>query len=933
MNAVNASMNPGAIGVARYGILDTPPEPAFDDLARRAAEAFATTMAAISFFDRNKSAAMPLGAQQDGFPAATITREWFKARTGLPFDALATEECFYLPAFSAAPRRPLVFVIPDTLADKRFRDHALVAGPPHICFYAATGIFSPHGELLGALAVFDTVSREVSARELEALKNLAGLAQARLEARLEARHERRVVLDAVPVETHDGTPLEQRIVRLTEKFVELEQLLEDEIATRKAVEAKARFEMDFADAAIQTLPRVLFMFEQSGKIVRWNDRLVEITGHAPAELEQMRAVDFIEDDDRMLMGDAIRRAFETGEKIALEARMRCKASVTVPYAIHGRVADLDGHRYCIVVGRDISERKQAEREMLRATERLDLALVGSGLAIWDWDLVTNRVIFSANWRALLGARPAEGEGMVFSAEEVSGWNHPDDRERVQEALLAAAKGDTEDFQCEYRALGETEEWVWLHSKGKVTERDANGRALRMTGTMANITKRKRAEERVEFLATRDPLTGLPNRMLVNDRLEQGIANAARKRTGLAFMFIDLDRFKTINDSLGHDVGDELLKRVAARLAACVRASDTVARLGGDEFAVILENLPGNENHDTHAGAQHVAEKMIAALASPIMINTHHLTTSCSIGIGIYPTDGPDPKTLMKHADVAMYDAKAKGRNNYQFFSHELNAKAQERLSIETYLRLALRRNELQLYYQPRVSFKTGQVTGVEALIRWQHPRHGLLLPEKFISVAEDSGLIVPIGEWVIEHAFTQVAEWQKKSGRDIRLAVNMSVAQMFDGDRLVKVLVQTAKAASLDLRAVELELTESMLLKNINDTAVLLKQLGDMGLGLAIDDFGTGYSSLSYLKQLPVDSIKVDSSFVRDIDTDPNDEAIIRAIVAMTHSLKLNVIAEGVENENQYRVLRDLECDEYQGFFFAKPLPAAEFEAQFLDMN
>ena len=245
----------------------------------------------------------------------------------------------------------------------------------------------------------------------------------------------------------------------------------------------------------------------------------------------------------------------------------------------------------------------------------------------------------------------------------------------------------------------------------------------------------------------------------------------------------------------------------------------------------------------------------------------------------------------------------------------------------------MRRDELLLHYQPRVSFKTGQITGVEALIRWRHPLHGLLAPDKFIGVAEDSGLIVPMGEWVIERAFEQIAEWQKKSGRDIRLAVNISVGQMFDGDRLVRALEQTAKATQLDLRTVELEITESMLLKNIDDTAALLKQLGDMGLGLAIDDFGTGYSSLSYLKQLPVDSIKVDSSFVRDIGIDPNDEAIVRAIIAMTHSLKLNVIAEGVENEDQYRVLRDLQCDEYQGFFFSKALPPAEFEAQFLDIN
>jgi EAL domain-containing protein (putative c-di-GMP-specific phosphodiesterase class I) len=288
---------------------------------------------------------------------------------------------------------------------------------------------------------------------------------------------------------------------------------------------------------------------------------------------------------------------------------------------------------------------------------------------------------------------------------------------------------------------------------------------------------------------------------------------------------------------------------------------------------------------------------------------------------------------MKHADVAMYDAKAKGRNNYQFFSHEMNARAQERLSIENFLRLALRRNELLLYYQPRVSFLTGQVTGVEALIRWQHPRRGLITPDKFIGVAEDSGLIVPIGEWVIEHAFRQIAEWRERSGRDLKLAVNLSVGQMFDGDRLIRAITSCAQTARLDPTVVELELTESMLLKNMDETAELLTRLGKLGVGLAIDDFGTGYSSLSYLKQLPVDTIKVDSSFVRDIGTDPNDEAIIRAIIAMTHSLKLNVVAEGVEREDQYRVLRDLECDEYQGFFFSKALPPAEFEAEFLDLQ
>lgn len=932
MNALHYLATADVGGVARYDILDTPPEPAFDNLARRAAEATGTPMAAISFFERAQSAASTVNSKDIGSDSLPITREWFKARVGLAFAALETEQCFYLPAF-VATGRPMVFVIADTLAETRFRDHPLVVGPPNIRFYAGCGLFSVDGELIGVLSVFDIASRNLAAQQEEALKNLAALAQARLEARVERRRAHHTGHETVPYTRAVTSEEEQRVILLTQKFAQLEQLLEDEIATRQATDAKVRYEKDFSDAAIESLRGAFFMFEPSGNLVRWNRQFAASTGHAAAELAQMRALDFISKQDRSRVADAISRIFENGEEIAIEAEMCRKDGAVFPSSFYGRALDIDGQRYCIGVGRDMSEQKQAAREISHARERLDLALVGSGLAIWDWDLAKDQVFFSENWRIVLGARTDDVEGFMYRSEKVLSWNHPDDRERFQAALITAIKGTVDDFQCEFRAPGVSEEWVWLHSRGKVTQRDDTGRALRMTGTTANISKRRLADERIEFLATRDPLTGLPNRMLVNDRLEQGIANAARHRAGLAFMFIDLDRFKTINDSLGHDVGDELLKRVAARLSACVRASDTVARLGGDEFAVILENLPGNQNHDVHEGAQQVAAKMVAALASPIMINSHHLTTSCSIGIGIYPTDGLDPKTLMKHADVAMYDAKAKGRNNYQFFSHELNAKAQERLAIENYLRLALRRDELVLHYQPRVSFKTGQITGVEALIRWQHPRHGLLVPDKFIGVAEDSGLIVPIGEWVIEHAFEQVAQWQRKSGRDIRLAVNMSVRQMFDGARLVRVLEQMAKASRLDLRSVELELTESMLLKNVDDTAMLLKQLGDMGLGLSIDDFGTGYSSLSYLKQLPVDSIKVDSSFVRDIGTDPNDEAIVRAIVAMTHSLKLNVIAEGVETEDQYRVLRDLECDEYQGFFFSRALPPAEFEAQFLDLN
>ena len=930
--------------LARYDILDTPPEAAFDDLARRAAEVFGANMAGVSFFDVGVANAPHRRPSVDGLDPGNW-REWFKARVNFPVDTLARELSFFLPAASLTELRLRIFVVPDALADKRFRDHPLVSGAPHICFYAGAAIISKEGAMIGALSVFDSIAREPAPRELEALINLAELTRARLEARAERRQERSSESPppqnsfapstaAAPMSTAGAAiAADQHLERVTREFMRLEQMLEDEIATRKATEDRLRDEKDFSDATIQSLPGAFFMFDIAGNMMRWNESFAEKTGYTEGDMQQKRALDFIAAKDRVAVADAIRRIFETGGEAVIEADIRSKSGRETPYSFHGRALDIGGRRVCLGVGRDMTDRKRAEREVSRAKERLDLALAGSNLAIWDWDLAANEVYFSEGWDSLLGAKPTEKSGTVFNGEEVLAWNHPDDAEPFRAALFAAAKGDTADFLCEYRVPDPHGEWVWMQSKGKVAERDEEGRALRMTGTTSNITTRKLAEDRVEFLATRDPLTGLPNRMLLNDRLEQGVANAARKRTRLAFMFIDLDRFKTINDSLGHDVGDELLKRVAARLSACVRVTDTVARLGGDEFAVILENIPAADSEDAQEGAQNVADKMIASMAAPIMINGQHLNTSCSIGIGVYPVDGQDPQTLMKHADVAMYDAKAKGRNNYQFFSHEMNARAQERLSIENFLRLALRRNELLLYYQPRVSFLTGQVTGVEALIRWQHPRRGLITPDKFIGVAEDSGLIVPIGEWVIENAFRQIAEWRERSGRDLKLAVNLSVGQMFDGDRLIRAITTSAKAVNLDPTVVELELTESMLLKNIDDTADLLTRLGKMGVGLAIDDFGTGYSSLSYLKQLPVDTIKVDSSFVRDIGTDPNDEAIIRAIIAMTHSLKLNVVAEGVEREDQYRVLRDLECDEYQGHFFSKALPPAEFEAEFLDLQ
>jgi diguanylate cyclase (GGDEF)-like protein/PAS domain S-box-containing protein len=837
-----------------------------------------------------------------GFPVAWISFvdggcERVRARAGVSYTELTTERSLVLA--EGGLKRPL-FVDDASITD--WRHHHLVASGPRARFLGVVPLLSSTGELIGSLTVLDPIPRKLGKSERTALANLASLAVARVEALREG-----LAREAPPVVDRSG-PSPGRY--------------EEEVKRRRAAEEHLRQERQLVDAVLDNLTGAFYLVSPEGVILRWNAALSAAIGYGDPEIGSMNPMDFVSPHDREAVAAAMREVFENGRDMTIEAEILDRAGNIRPYLLSGRPISLGGRVHMIGIARDITMRKRTEQQMVRAKERLDLALTSSSLALWDWDLKHNRVYFNENWAALLGDPPRES---TFSGDEVLRWNHPDDREIFLAAIGNASKGVSEEFDCEYRVPNAAGEWIWVHSRGKVTQRDTDGQAVRMTGTSTNITKRKLAEERAEYLATRDALTGLPNRVLLHDRLEQGVVNAARHHTGFAFMFIDLDRFKTINDSLGHHVGDELLKAVAARLGACVRASDTVARLGGDEFAVILENL----RDDDEEGAQEVAEKMIAAMGSPMIVEGQALNTSCSIGISLFPADGRDSSTLMKNADVAMYYAKEKGRNNYQFFSAEMNTRAQERLSVENYLRLALRRNELVMHYQPRMNVATGALVGVEALIRWQHPRRGLLSPDKFIDVAEDSGLIVPIGEWVLDTACAQVRTWQK-SKPGLRVSVNLSVGQVVNGERLYRAVAQALQRSGIVADTLELELTESHLMQNIEEKAALLNRLGDLGVGLAIDDFGTGYSSLSYLKQLPVDSIKIDSSFVRDIGVDPNDEAIITAILAMAHSLRLAVVAEGVETEAQFRALKNLGCDEYQGYYESPALPAADFEARYL---
>jgi diguanylate cyclase (GGDEF)-like protein/PAS domain S-box-containing protein len=429
----------------------------------------------------------------------------------------------------------------------------------------------------------------------------------------------------------------------------------------------------------------------------------------------------------------------------------------------------------------------------------------------------------------------------------------------------------------------------------------------------DITERKRVEQEIQSLAYLDTLTGLPNRTLLQDRLREALIRAERESSLVAVLFLDLDRFKPINDTLGHSLGDLLLKSVAGRLKACVRRSDTVARLGGDEFVVLL---PGIQRElDTTLAAREILER----LAQPFDLGGREIYSSGSIGIAVYPLDGRDPGTLLKNADMAMYVAKDRGRNTYQFYSGEMNRRALERLDLETSLRRALKHQELSLQYQPQVDLVQGRVTGVEALVRWCHPEQGLIPPGRFVPVAEETGLILPVGEWVLRAACLQGRPWQDAGLPDLRMAVNLSGRQ-FKQPGFVNLVGDILAETGMPPERLELELTESMIMEDAEEMVKRLGALKSMGLRLAIDDFGTGYSSLSYLKNFPIDRIKIAQTFVRDIATDPGDAVIVETVLAMAASLRLEVIAEGVETEEQYAFLRSRHCHAMQGYYFAIPL-------------
>jgi diguanylate cyclase (GGDEF)-like protein/PAS domain S-box-containing protein len=511
----------------------------------------------------------------------------------------------------------------------------------------------------------------------------------------------------------------------------------------------------------------------------------------------------------------------------------------------------------------------------------------------------------------------------YAVEEVIGKNcrflTRDDRQQAELDTVREAIREERGCQVLMRNYRKDGSMFW-NSLHVAPVRDDKGAVTHYIGVQNDISDIKSFQDKLEHQANYDILTGLPNRYLLYDRLKQAIAQTQREGGAVAVAFVDLDGFKLVNDTLGHSAGDGLLRTVTERLKTCVRECDTVARYGGDEFIVIIRDSRGAD------GSASVLHRILESVSKPYLIGTREVFVTCSVGVSLYPDDGMDIDGLIKNADAAMFRAKELGRNNIHYYTAEINNRVADRLALAADLHRALERNELLMHYQPQVDALTGRIIGAEALIRWQHPTRGMVPPAVFIPVAEETGLIQPIGAWVLKTACAQAREWQKLGVPLPTISVNVSVRQFMRKD-LLDTLVNVIKDTGIDARVLELEVTESLIMNDADEFVATLKKLKDVGIKIAIDDFGTGYSSLNYLKRMPVDRLKVDQSFVRDIHKDPESTTIVEAIISLGHSLKLKVIAEGVETEQQLEFLRDRGCEEFQGFHFSRPVPVEQFTA------
>lgn len=681
--------------------------------------------------------------------------------------------------------------------------------------------------------------------------------------------------------------------------------------------------------------------------VRCNRRFEEIFDLPPGSLlgQSARRL-FNSEEEFQRIGEQVYAEFAASAVHQREQLFQRRDGKTVWLRVSGSAFDPENpHAGSVWLTEDFTATREAEDRARQAFDEQQMIFDNAAVGIL---FARDRVVQRCNRRLaeIFGYQPEELAGR---STRVFYLSEEDYRQHGAQVMPVVMAGGT--YIGENRVRRKDGQAFWVRATGRrvasqtssvdltwifedVTERhqaeeallrardELEQRVVERTAELANansqlqeeVFERMQAEQRVWHIAHHDGLTGLPNRTLLHDRLEQALAQARRGRHRVAVMFLDLDRFKSINDTLGHAVGDELLKHVAARLTSVVRAVDTVSRLGGDEFVIVLHEMSSPDD------AVQVAEKILGALAAVVSIEAHQLRATPSIGISIFPDDGDEVFALMKNADTAMYHAKAAGRNNFQFFARKMNEQATHFFTLENRLRKAIAAGALRLHYQPLIDWPRRSVCGMEALVRWNDAEHGLIEPAEFIPVAEETGLIVPMGEWVLAEALRQNRAWQQEGRPLLPVSINLSPRQFRQKD-LVETLRRVLADTGQPARLLELEITESTLMHDIDETQARLLEIAAMGVRLVIDDFGTGYSSLSYLKRFPVHKLKVDQSFVRDLTVDPEDAAIVTAIIGLARSLGLDILAEGVETREQLDVLLGLGCEKFQGFLFSHPLP------------
>ena len=857
-----------------YHLLDTLPEQSFDDMSQLAAFICEVPIALISLIDTD--------------------RQWFKAKVGLEQGETPRDISFCTHAIQQRE----VFVVPDALQDPRFANNPLVTSGPYIRFYAGAPLVTTQGFAVGTLCVIDNKPRTLRPEQAQALQALSRQVMAQCELRRE-------------------------------------------IAQRREAAALLHLQREAMDASSNGIV-IADMRLPDHPLIYVNPAFETISGYKPE--------DILGKNCRFLQGAD--RESETNREARQTMRDALKRGVPCNIILHNfrkdgktfwnelfmaPIFDAAGVlTHCVGVQNDVTARVEAETALQEAHDELEQRVAERTASLRQQEQFLRNVLDTDP--NLIFVKNAEGVYTLanqslaslygVTPEDVVGKTDADFNKNSEETAQFM-EDDRDVIRCQREKFIPTEVLTdcegrthWLQTVKRPLA-SPDGTVQHLLGICTDITARKKAEDQIAHQAFHDPLTDLPNRALLLNRLEQALARSARTMNAIGLLFVDLDNFKVINDSLGHDAGDRLLQTIAERLNGCTRPGDTVARLGGDEFVILLEELCDA------AEAEAVAQRATEAIHQSFRLGERDVFPGASIGLTLTALgDARTAGDLLRDADTAMYQAKLQGKGRYTLFDASMNTKAQERLELEADMREAIQSEEFVVHYQPLVDFQSGEMSGVEALVRWEHPTRGLISPAKFIPLAEETGLIVPLGRWVLRQACLEARRWQTTypDAHDLVMSVNLSIRQMMEKDLITQVAA-ILEESGLAAEHLKLEITESMMLHDTGASIQTMTALQELGIRLAIDDFGTGYSSMSHLSQLPLNTLKIDRSFVNRIGVSDNDEAVIRAIIILARTLRLSVTCEGIETQEQFTYLQDLGCDTAQGYLMHKPLPVAQIEA------